>query len=82
MIAAIISALAAAFKLAAEWMRASRDKLLLTLGGTRQKADDLQSRLDSINEANKARQSVLAKSMKNPKDDLEDDGFMRGDDNA
>jgi len=82
MVASIIAALASLFKIVAEFMRQSRDKLLLTLGSSQQKASDLQSRLDSIDAADRARREVTEKLMKNPKTTRDEDEFMRGDDNA
>lgn len=79
MIAAIISALAAAFKLAAEWMRASRDKLLLTLGGKQQEAASLRQRLKDIQIANAAREKARADMNRDPTRGHAPDDFMRPD---
>jgi hypothetical protein len=51
MLAAIISALAAAFKLAASWIGFARDKLLIALGASQERA--------KINEADAATQSAI-----------------------
>lgn len=79
MLAAIVSALAAAFKLAAEFMRASRDKLLLTLGGKQQEAASLRQRLKDIQIANAAREKARADMNRGPTGGREPDGFMRPD---
>jgi hypothetical protein len=50
-ISAVISALAAAFKLAATWLGFARDKLLVALGASQERA--------KINEANTATQESL-----------------------
>ena len=79
MIAAIISALAAAFKLAGEFMRASRDKLLLTLGGKQQEAASLRERLKDIQIANAAREKARAEMNRDVTGGRAPDGFMRPD---
>lgn len=80
MLSAIISALAAAFKLASEWMRASRDKLLLTLGGKQQEAASLRQRLKDIQIANAAREKARADMNRDKTHGRAPDEFMRPDD--
>ncbi len=82
MIASALAFLAALVKGVVMWLEQKREQLLIALGGQKQKVEDLESRLDSIEAANKARQSAESKTMKNPGTILDDDGFMRGDDNA
>lgn len=79
MIAAIISAIAAALKLFGEVMRASRDKLLLTLGGKQQEAASLRQRLKDIQIANAAREKARADMNRDPTGGAAPDEFMRPD---
>ena len=79
MIAAIISALAAAFKLAATYLGYARDKLLVALGGAQQKNTDLQGRIDAIKAANKARNEAERSLERDPSGGMSDDGFRRAD---
>jgi hypothetical protein len=79
MIAAIVSAIAAALKLFSEFMRASRDKLLLTLGGSQQEATSLRERLRAVQEANRAREQARADMNRDPTGGREPDEFMRPD---
>lgn len=79
MIAAIISALAAAFKLVSEWMRVSRDKLLIALGSKQQEAASLRERLDAIQRANVLREQARADMNRDPTGGREPDDFARPD---
>jgi hypothetical protein len=79
MIASIIAALASLFKIVAEFMRQSRDKLLLTLGGTQQEAASLRERLKAIQEANRAREQARADMNRDPTGGRDSDEFTRSD---
>jgi hypothetical protein len=81
-IAAIVSALAAAIKLAATWLGYARDKLLLSLGGAQQKNTDLQGRIDALKEGNKAREDARRNIERNAGGVMQDDGFRRADEDG
>ena len=80
MITAIISAITAALKLASEWMRASRDKLLISLGARDQEAVSLRQRLRAVQEANRAREQARADMNRDKTGGRAPDEFMRPDD--
>ncbi len=77
MIAAIISALAAAFKVVATWLSYARDKTLIALGGTQQQASSLQERLDALQQANRLREEARADINSDPDGGMSDDGYRR-----
>ena len=79
MVASIIAALAALFKIVAEWMRVSRDKLLITLGGSQQEAASLRERLHAVQEANRAREQARADMNRSETGGRDPDEFMRPD---
>jgi hypothetical protein len=79
--AAIISAVAAVFKAVAAFIAKRRDELLVSLGKTRQKSDDLQGRIDALKEANRLRNEAESRINRDDAGGLSDDGFERkGDD--
>lgn len=82
MIPAIVSAIAAALKLFTEFMRSSRDKLLLTLGGKQQEAASLRQRLKDIQISNAAREKARADMNRDKTHGRQPDGFMRPDDDT
>jgi len=77
MIAAIISALAAIFKVVATWLSYARDKTLIALGGSRQQASSLQERLDALQQANRLREEARSDLNRDPDSWLSDDGYRR-----
>lgn len=78
--AAIISALAAAFKAVAAFIGKRRDELLISLGATRQSNTDLRGRIDALQEANKIREAARADVERGTTDGVpDDDGFRRKD---
>mgnify|MGYP005812279357 CR=1 FL=1 len=77
MIAAIISALAAAFKVVAAWLSYARDKTLIALGGSRQQASSLQERLDALQKANRLREEARATLNRDADGGMSDDGYRR-----
>lgn len=77
-IAAIVAAISSGIRLAAEWFAQKRDQLLLSLGRSQQKTQDLQERIDGIKTGNEARESARADVERG--DILSDDGFRRRDD--
>lgn len=80
MIAAIISALTGLLKIVSQWTQASRDKLLLTLGGTQEEAASLRQRLDAVQKANAAREQARADMNRSKTGGRDPDEFMRPDD--
>ena len=80
-VAAIISAISGGIKLATEWMARQRDKLLLALGGERQRGADLQGRIDGLKSGTEAREQARHDIERNTSDDgiMSDDGFRRVD---
>lgn len=80
MIASVISVIAAALRVALAWMQQRRDALLLSLGKSRQTSDDLQGRIDALQEANRIREEARRAAECSDADSLSDDGFRRKDD--
>jgi hypothetical protein len=76
-IAAIISALAAFFKVVVSWISYARDKTLIALGGSRQQASSLQERLDALQKANRLREEARADLNRDSDGGMSDDGYRR-----
>jgi hypothetical protein len=83
-ITALLSAIPAGIKFATEWLAQQRDKLLLALGGERQRGKDLQGRIDGLKEGNKAREQARRDIERNASGGgiMSDDGFRRADEDG
>lgn len=80
MIASIISAIAAALRVALAWMQQRRDAILVSLGASKQSNADLQGRIDALQEANRLRNEAESRVRRDGDGELSDDGFQRKDD--
>jgi hypothetical protein len=77
---AVVSAIAGAIKFATEWLRQQKDKLLIALGGQKQKVEDLEGRLDALETATKDREAARHDIERGGSERLlDDDGFRRKD---
>jgi hypothetical protein len=78
--AAIISAVAAVFKTVAAFISKRRDEMLVALGRSKQSTEDLQGRIDALQEANRLRNEAESRVRRDDPDGMSDDGFLRKDD--
>jgi hypothetical protein len=75
---AIISAIAAGFRLVASYFAWAKEKALVALGKQQQRAEDLQGRIDALQEANRIRENTITQLDRGGIDGLRsDDGFER-----
>jgi hypothetical protein len=80
-IAAVMSAIGGGIKLATEWLARQRDKLLLSLGGEKQRGADLQGRIDGLKAGTVAREQARHDIERDTSGGgiMSDDGFRRAD---
>jgi hypothetical protein len=78
---AIISGIVAVVKAVTVWMGKRRDEMLIALGRSGQRSDDLQGRIDALQEANRLREAARASVARDDSGGVPvDDGFQRKDD--
>ena len=80
-VTAVLGFLGAGVKLALQLAQNARDKLLVSLGASKQSNTDLQGRIDALKEANRLRNEAESRVNRDDVGGLSDDGFERkGDD--